>query len=30
MAEWKNNCKKAGKDVSLRELEKGLFTFNNV
>gem|GEM_PF-6683015 len=30
MDEWKNNCKKEGIDVSLRELEKGLFTFNNV
>lgn len=26
MEEWKNNCKKAGKDVSLRALEKSLFT----
>lgn len=26
MEVWKNNCKKVGKDVSLRALEKGLFT----
>jgi hypothetical protein len=29
MAEWKNNCKKAGKDVSLRTLEKSLFKLEN-
>jgi len=29
MEEWKNNCKEAGKDVSLRALEKGLFTLEN-
>jgi hypothetical protein len=25
MEEWQANCKKAGKEVSLRDLEKALF-----